>query len=134
MTQQYDNSNQFALFVNERGKGKLDPTHTGSGNLANYDITVAAWRQQDTSLKLTLRCKGERENAGEGTLSATGKIDIYEEPCFEGTISFMDVSYTLFGTIHKTKKDGTRFMIVKCKREGESPEDPRNSDGIPVPF
>lgn len=46
MAEQYDNTNRFALFKNDKGDNENRPDYTGTINVAGKELRLAAWMKE----------------------------------------------------------------------------------------
>ena len=46
MAEQYDNTNRFALFKNDKGDNVNRPDYTGTINVAGKELRLAAWMKE----------------------------------------------------------------------------------------
>lgn len=68
MSNQYDDTNRGAIWVNKRKKADNDPDFSGEGNLNGEDVWISAWRKginesrEAPVLRMSFKKKGKKKS------------------------------------------------------------------------
>ena len=78
MSNQYDDTNRGAIWVNKRKKTDTDPDFSGEGNLNGEDVWISAWRKGNNEsreapvLRMSFKKKGKKKQSSSDYYQSLG--------------------------------------------------------------